>query len=99
MKIIYAVSYGLHGCYLPNSQSGPLYFSTRRELMDFIKHELKFYDMPQSLAREVKMRDRLWPFLKRYGSSSAHFSLVHNGYCLHFEGLTEDEAQSMEAAQ
>lgn len=91
----YSVSYGLAGCYMPDTVSGPLTFSTRRELAAFIRDELAAYDMPASLIREVRLR-RLWGFVKQRGASVAHFSLEHRGYSLAFHGLTEGEAAAME---
>lgn len=94
----YAVTYGLSGCYMPDSHSGAMQFDTRAELASFIRAELETYDMPASLFADVKIR-RLWSFISRHGSSSAHFSLTHGGYALAFHGLTEDEfnAQDEEA--
>lgn len=91
----YSVSYGLAGCYMPDTVSAPLTFSTRRELAAFIRDELEAYGMPASLIREVRLR-RLWSFIKQWGSSVAHFSLEHRGYALAFHGLTEDEAAAMD---
>ncbi len=91
----YSVSYGLSGCYLPDSHSGPYAFWTRRELAAFIRHEIEFYEMPKALFREVRI-NRLWAFIKQHGSSSAHFRLVHGGYELAFHGLTEEEFEREE---
>ena len=86
----YAVTYGLAGCYMPDSHQGAHEFTTRRELADFIRYELEAFDMPACLFREVKTR-RLWGFIASHGSSVAHFSLQHGGYELAFHGLTEAE--------
>lgn len=89
----YTVTYGLSGCYMPDCNLGPMRFDTRRELAAFIRSELDSFDMPQSLFREVRIR-RLWSFIQRHGSSTAHFRLVHNGSELAFHGLTEEEYEN-----
>jgi hypothetical protein len=86
----YCVTYGLSGCYMPDSNSGPLEFSTRKEFAAYIRHELEFYDMPARLFTEVNIR-RLWSAIQRHGSSVMHFSLDHGGNTLGFHGLTEAE--------
>ena len=88
----YAVTYGLNGCYMPDSHAGVFEFHTRSELAAFIRAELEVYELPKSLFNEVRIT-RLWSFIKRHGSSTAHFSLVHKGYVLAFNGLTEEEYQ------
>ena len=86
----YAVTFGLRGCYMPDSHEGAYEFSTRRELASFIRGELEAFDMPTRLFRKVRLR-RLWRFISRHGSSTAHFSLYHGANALEFHGLTEDE--------
>ena len=86
----YSINYGLHGCYLPDSYFGAYECRTRRELCNLIRDSLAFYEMPKNLFSEVNIT-RLWGFIKSHGSSSAHFQLVRNGFCLSFSGLTEDE--------
>lgn len=86
----YAVTFGLRGCYMPDSHDGAHEFTTRKELADFIRSELEMYDMPASLFREVRINN-LWHHIKRHGSSSAHFALHHEANALEFHGLTEDE--------
>lgn len=86
----YAVTFGLAGCYMPDSHDGVHEFATRNDLAVFIRNELDIYDMPASLFKDVKIR-RLWAFIKRHGSSTAHFSLYHGANVLQFHGLTEDE--------
>lgn len=86
----YSVSYGLAGCYLPDSHSGVYEVTRRRDLAGIIREELRMYDMPASLFRDVHLR-RLWRFIKRNGSSVAHFSLYHGDYVLAFCGLTQVE--------
>lgn len=76
---------------MPDSYSGAFECNTRAQLAAFIRDQLKFYDMPASLIREAKIRDQLWPFIKRNGSSQAHFRLNHKGNALRFIGLTENE--------
>ena len=86
----YCVTFGLRGCYMPDSNSGAMEFTTRRDLAAFIRSELEAFDMPAYLFNEVRI-NRLWSFIKRYGSSTAHFALHHGANELAFHGLTEDE--------
>ncbi len=92
----YAISNGLAGCYMPDSSNGPYAFATRRELASFIRGEIDFLDWPKSMFADVNIK-RLWSHIVRHGSSVAHFSLQRGGYELAFHGLTEEEAQQMEA--
>jgi hypothetical protein len=86
----YAVTFGLQGCYMPDSHSGAFECYTRRELAQFIRGELEAYNLPKRLFREVRI-NRLWSFIKRNGSSCAHFHLTHGSDVLSFHGLTEEE--------
>lgn len=86
----YAVTFGLAGCYMPDSHYGAVICATRRELATLIRDTLEMYDMPKSLFAQVKIR-RLWRFIERNGSSVAHFSLHHGANALQFHGLTADE--------
>lgn len=87
----YSVSFGLIGCYLSDSQGGVYECSTMRELASIIRDELEAYGMPKSLFRDVHIR-WLWAFIKRNGSSSAHFRLDDGkGSALFFHGLTREE--------
>jgi hypothetical protein len=97
-KARYIVTNGLAGCYLPDNHSGPMEFTSRRELAEFIRHELEYLEFPASLFAEVNIR-RLWRFIQNHGSSTAHFSLHHKGYALEFHGLTEDEAKAQAGGQ
>lgn len=94
----YSVTFGLAGCYMPDSASGPYAFTTRAELAQAIRDELRAYDLPASLMRQVKLR-RLWAHIKAHGSSQAHVHLYHGANVLSFHGLTEEEASLMEAEQ
>ena len=91
----YSVSYGLSGCYLPDNSYGPIIGNKRKELTSFIRSELKMYDIPVSLIKEIRITN-LWERIKKYGSSCEHFSFSHKGYTLSFHGLTEDEANQLE---
>ena len=92
MKAIarYTIYNGLAGCYMPDSNYGPHEFRTRRELASAIREYLDIAGLPACLFREARV-SRIWSFIKRHGSSSAHFSLTHKGYSLTFSGLTEEE--------
>ena len=92
----YSVSFGLAGCYVYDTYSGPHITTTRKELASFIKGELDFYGMPKSYFKSVKITE-MWKHIKRHGSSSLHFRLEYKGFQLSFHGLTEMEANSMEA--
>jgi hypothetical protein len=95
----YSISNGLDGCYMPDNVSGPYVGTTRRELVSIIKHQLEWLDWPSSLIREVKIK-AIWRFIKAAKNSSVvHFSIVHKGYALSFNGLTEEEARIMEEEQ
>jgi hypothetical protein len=91
----YAVTFGLSGCYMPDYHGCAFEVTTRRELAAAIRDELRMLDLPASLFREVGI-NRLWAFIKRYGSSSAHFSLHHGANVLQFHGLTEEEFQQQQ---
>jgi hypothetical protein len=91
----YAVTYGMAGCYLPNTCDSSS-FATRGEMANAIKADLSLYDMPVSLFRDVHIR-KLWGFIQRHGSSTAHFALHHKGMVLQFHGLTEDEYNARQA--
>jgi len=89
----YAVNFGLEGCYTPESYSGPFKCDTRRDLAKFIREQLNLHDLPKSLFSEVHIT-RLWSFIKRHGSSTAHFTLYHRGMAFRFVGLTEEEFEN-----
>ncbi len=91
----YSISYGLAGCYMPDSISGPYIVTTRRELAELIHDQLRMYEMPARLFRDANVR-RLWRFITKHGSSMAHFNLQHGANALSFHGLTEEEAEQAE---
>lgn len=91
----YSISFGLAGCYMPDTVGGPYVITRRRDLAALIRDELAFYGLPASLIRDVRVK-RLWAHIKRHGSSSAHFSLTHGANALSFHGLTKAEAEAME---
>jgi hypothetical protein len=92
----YAITFGLSGCYMPDSGPHTISCATRAELANAIRAELENYDFPASLFREVRIR-RLWSFITRNGSSVAHFHLSHGGHTLAFHGLTKAELAEAEA--
>jgi hypothetical protein len=91
----YAVTFGLRGCYMPDSNSGPVEFTTRAALASFIRSELQTFDLPAYLFNEVRIR-KLWGFIQRHGSSTAHFALYHGDNALEFHGLTAEEFEQEE---
>ena len=92
----YAVTFGLSGCYMPDSHLGAYEFTRRRDLVAFLRDVLRDYDMPASALRSVRVR-RLWSFIARNGSSVAHFSVTHGAHKLAFHGLTEAEYREANA--
>lgn len=85
----YAITHGLAGCYMPDYGFATA-IATRGELADLIRHELELAEFPARLFREVRIR-KLWAFLKRHGSSCAHFHIEHKGRSVAFHGLTAEE--------
>lgn len=86
----YSVGYGLQGCYLDDSHYGTFECATRAELAALIRDALEFYEMPACKFKEVGLR-KLWGFIRRNGSSVAHFNIQHGAHVLNFYGLTEEE--------
>lgn len=87
----YSVTFGLRGCYMPDSVSGAFAVGTRRDLAAYIRAEMDMNDIPANRFAQVGIR-ALWRHIARYGSSSAHFAIdAQEGYVLEFHGLTEDE--------
>ena len=95
----FTLTYGLQGCYMPDSHFGPFAVNTRRDLINAVRDALEFYEAPKSAIRQVKW-SRLWSSAKRHGTSSVHFCIAtdkHN--MLEFHGLTKAEYDEQEAAQ
>lgn len=92
----YAVTFGLSGCYMPDSHLGAFEFARRRDLVAFLRDVLRDYDMPACSLRSVRVR-RLWRFIARNGASVAHFSVTHGAHEIAFHGLTEDEYRATES--
>jgi hypothetical protein len=93
----FTLTYGLQGCYMPDSHFGPHAVSRRKDLVSAVRDTLAMLldqegDRPVSRCmREVNWR-RLWSQAKRSGTSSIHFCIAtdeHN--MLEFHGLTEEE--------
>lgn len=91
----YNTTSGLAGCYMPDNIGGPLEFTRRKDLAEHIRYELEFMEWPASLFKQVKLTN-LWRFIKRNGSSSAHFSIHYKQWVLEFHGLTKEEFQQQE---
>jgi len=98
----YIVTNGLAGCFMPDSNHGPLEFSTRRELAGYIRSELEsvFPDLSgreyRRLFDSVRVKN-LWRHIARHGSSVAHFSIQRQGYELAFHGVTDSEFHQAES--
>lgn len=91
----YSVTYGLRGCYMPDSATGPYTGTTRRELANLVRDMLDMYGMPRCRFNDANIKAK-WPYIARHGSSQAHFYLYDGGNVLSFHGLTHDEAEQME---
>jgi len=98
----YSISIGLSGCYMPNAINGPYIGTTRKELAELIRDQIRMYadqeDDPseRSLFEQVGLR-RLWSHIRNHGSSTAHFSIdIGRGEEIAFHGLTKEEATEME---
>lgn len=92
----YAVTFGLQGCYMPDSGPDLLSCTTRKSLGDAIRYEIEFYGFPKACIRQVSLR-KLWSFIRVHGSSAAHFHIAHKHNAISFNGLTQAEAAGMEA--
>jgi len=87
----YSITYALKGCYLPDNPGHVMEFHSRREMAEFIRYEIDFYEFPKATFRQADIR-RLWRLIRNAGSSSVyHFSIDHGGYTIAFYGLTEEE--------
>jgi hypothetical protein len=93
----YSITYGLQGCYMPDSITGPYIGNTRRELVSMVVDALGLHDMAKSKVKAVGVA-RIWSHIKRHGPSVAHFSIADGDHnALSFHGLTEAEAVAMDA--
>ena len=84
--------------YMPNYSSGPHFAHTRRELVEILKNELDMLNYPANRIRDFSIRN-IWRFIQNVGSgSSVHLICQdHNGEALQVCGLTDEEADAMEA--
>ncbi|MER9178919.1 hypothetical protein [Mesorhizobium sp. M0767] len=94
----YAVTFGLAGCYMPDSHLGAYEFRTRGEFIAFIKDEIEQHGFPKNTFGQANMRKR-WGRIKRHGSSVQHFSIDHGSYSIGFHGLTLAEFREQEEAE
>ena len=86
----FGLSFGLAGCYMPDSHYGSFVVNTRRDMVATVRDALAFYEMPKSAIHQIKWLN-VWRHAKRHGVSSLHFSIEHKGNCLAFSGMTEAE--------
>jgi len=90
---------------MPNTTSGLYSGTTRKELCDLIRDQLRMYADTENDPPERTMFDQvgirnLWPFIKRHGSSTAHFRIeIGGGEEIAFHGLTEEEFNEQERAE
>lgn len=92
----YAITSGLAGCYMPDNGPFSIECVTRRDLAAAIREEIEFQGFPKATFAQVNIRE-LWRFIRRNGSSAAHFRIAHNGREIAFHGLTEAEFDAMQA--
>ena len=87
----FTLTYGLQGCYMPDSHWGPHAVCRRKDLIAAVRDTLEMLDAPKSALRQVNWT-RLWAQAKRSGTSSIHFAIATDGRnMLEFHGLTEAE--------
>ncbi|MBR1173880.1 hypothetical protein JQ617_07935 [Bradyrhizobium sp. KB893862 SZCCT0404] len=87
----FTISYGLQGCYMPDSHFGPFAVTRRKDLVNAMRDALEFYEAPKSRLREVSW-SKLWSTAKRHGTSSVHFCIATDDHnMVEFHGLTEAE--------
>ena len=98
VRAFYSINFGLEGCYMPDSFGGAIEINSRKAFAEMIRDELRLYELPQNLFRQAHVR-RMWSFIKRHGSSTAHFTLYHKGNALRFIGLTGYEYQCEHEAE
>jgi len=89
----YVFTSGLPGC-LPDYNSGAMAFTTRRDLSRAIRAELEILNYPKSCFADVCI-EKLWGFIKRHGSSTAHRAVYHGDRVFEMHGLTESEYNAM----
>lgn len=97
------LTFGLQGCYMPDSYYGPHAVSRRKDLVSAVRETLEMLldqEGDRSVAGCMRQVDwtRLWSQAKRHGTSSIHFCIAtskHN--MLEFHGMTE--AEYLEAEQ
>jgi hypothetical protein len=94
----YAITFGLAGCYLPDSHGGAFEITRRKDLAALIRDQVDFYELPKKSAQQVPLTT-LWSHIKRHGSSSGHFSIHHRNHVLEFHGLTEAEYAQQQNAE
>ncbi len=99
-NVYFGLSFGLSGCYTPDSHYGAFHVTTRRELLSIIRDALEFYELPKSAIRQIQWHNRTWPLMARNGASVFHFSLTDkNGKALNFHGMTESEYLQYQSEQ
>jgi hypothetical protein len=86
----FMISFGLQGCYMPDSYTGAYSATTRREIVAALKDAIDFYDFPKTSIRQVSLK-RLWDHAKKHGTSSLHFCIGHKHNMIEFHGLTKSE--------
>ena len=87
----FSVTYGLQGCYLPDSDAGAYRVTRRKDLLETFRDICRMYDVPEYRLRDVRWM-RVWHHIKQHDASSLHFCIAtdkHN--MLEFHGMTEAE--------
>lgn len=98
------LTFGLQGCYMPDSSYGPHAVSRRKDLIGAVRDTLEMLlDQEDDWSVARCMRDvnwtKLWSQARRHGTSSIHFCIAtskHN--MLEFHGMTEEEYLEAEKA-
>lgn len=91
------LTFGLQGCYMPDSSYGPHAVSRRKDMIGAVRDTLEMlldHEGDRAVAgcmRQVDWR-RLWSQAKRSGTSSIHFCIATGEHTmLEFHGMTESE--------
>ena len=98
----FTLTYGLQGCYMPDSHWGPHAVTRRKDLIGAVRATLDtllYQEGDRSVAGCMRQVDwkRLWSSAKRHGTSSIHFCIATGDHTmLEFHGMTEAEYLEVE---
>lgn len=101
----FTLTYGLQGCYMPDSHFGPYAVTTRSGITYAVRETLSMLlgqegdKSVDSCMRQVSWK-RLWAQAKRSGTSSIHFCIATSDHnMLEFHGLTQEGYEQAEKEQ